>query len=229
MSTPETTQEPAPKNPINKVLDDKALKAKEVPEVTDFIQENGMSLLIGIGLAVALYLGISAYRNYKTSESLNASALLFNAQSAEQLQKVINEHASTPSAPLAYLSLAANYFDAGQFDMAQYQYTQFETKYPEHSLRAMAQLGQANCLEAKGQLNEAVNAFTQFSQTWTNSYLLPLAIFGKARCYEEMGQFDEARTIYEDYIAAHPDSDWAQRAETALLFVDKEKRAKTAM
>ena len=44
----------------------------------------------------------------------------------------------------------------------------------------------------------------------------------------QLGKFDEARALYEDFIAANPDSTWNAQAESGLLFLKKAERAKNA-
>jgi len=55
---------------------------------------------------------------------------------------------------------------------------------------------------------------------------VPQAVMGAARCREQLGQFDDARVLYEDFIAANPDSSWLPQAESGLLFLKKAERAK---
>jgi predicted negative regulator of RcsB-dependent stress response len=224
--TPDQSASEQPASPAPKSPEERALEAHEVPEVMDFLRENGISVLVGIGLAVAVFLGWSAYTNYKKSAESTASDSLFRAQSVEQIQQVINQYSSTRAAPMAYLSLASAQFDAGQYDLANHTFAEFQQKYPDHAFALQAELGQALCKEASGQLNEALGAFELFASAHTNHYLVPLAVFGKARTLEQLGRFPEAKAVYEDFIAASPtNSPWSSRAEAAVLYVDKETRA----
>lgn len=197
----------------------------EVEKLKGFLKDYGQTIVIGVGIALALVLGWAAYRNHKQSASLRASQMLMSARAPDELQQIINQYPDAPVAPLAQLTLAARYFDAGQYDMARFVYSQFEQKNPEHPLVQVATLGRAQCLEAEGQLDQAVTAFASFAAANTNHFLTALAVLGKARCLMQMGKFDEARVEYEDFIAANPASSWTALAESALLFVDKEQRA----
>jgi len=198
----------------------------EVPEVIEFLRKNGTAILLGAGIAVAGYLGFSAYKNYKKSADRNAAALLFNSTTPEQLQQVVNRYRTTPAAPLAMLAMAAQYYDEGQFDLARHNYTQFQLTYPEHQMKVVAELGQALCLEATGPADDALKALDAFLAAHTNHYLRPMAYFSKARTLEEMGRHAEAKALYEDFVAANPDSRWLSRVEAATMFLDKEIRAK---
>ncbi len=199
--------------------------ASEADKLKALFREYGQPVLIGLGLAVAVFLGYGAYKNYKQSVALRASQMLMGAQTTEQLQQVVNQYGATPTGPLAVLTLAAQYYEGGQYDLAQFTYTQFEQKYPRHPLKQIAEVGKAQCLEGSGQFDVAASQFDAFIKANPKNFLTPLAILGKARCQTELGQFGEAKATYEDFIAANPKSSWASIAETALLFVDKEMRA----
>lgn len=201
-------------------------KQTEIQKLLELFKGRGQSVLIGLGLAVAVFLGFGAYRNYTHSLALRASQLLMGARNTEQLQQVISRYSSTPSAPVAMLALASQYFEVGQYDLAQFTYAQFEQKYPKHPMARAAELGKAQCLEAGGQVGQARDAFESFAKADPDHFLTPLALLGKARCLTQLGLFAEAKVTYEDFIAANPESGWTPLAETGLLFVDKEIRAK---
>lgn len=188
-------------------------------------KEHGQSVLIGLGIAVAIVLGVGAYRNYQRSIALRSSQMLLGARTPEQIQQVIQQYPSTPTAPIAQLTLAGAYFDASQFDLARLAYDQFLQRYPAHPMRQSAELGRAQCLEASEQWEQAIGAFDAFVAAYSNHYLTALAYMGKARCYTQQGLFREAKAVYEDFIAAHPQSRWLPLAENAMIFVDKEMRA----
>ena len=197
----------------------------EADQLKHLFKEYGQPILIGLALALAIVLGFGAYKNYKQTSLEKAFTLLGTAKSSEQLQQVVSQYASTPAAPIATLTLASEYFVAGQYDMAQNAYFQFIQKYPKHPMREAAELGKAQCLEAGGQFEQAQAGFTALVDANPKSYLVPLAILGKGRCLEKLGKFEEAKAVYEDYLAANPDSGWEGHIKSALSFVDKDMRA----
>ena len=226
MATDQSVKEQAPDDvPVGEPVAPEAAGLQEVPEVQDFVRQHLTPVLVGVGLAVALFLGWTAYKNYKKSAAETASSLLFNSQSPEQFQKVMAQYPDTPAGPLAVLSLAGNYFDAGQYELAQHTFLEFQQKYPMHDMLPLSEMGNAQCLEAMGRYQEAIDAFAKFLSAHPDHFLASVATFGTARCYEQMGKLQEAKAVYEDYLVAHPTNNWSARAESGLLFVGKLMRA----
>ena len=211
--------------PVEDPVAPEAAGLQEVPEVQDFVRQNLTPVLVGVGLAVAIFLGWTAYKNYQKSAAQTASTMLFNSQAVEQFQKVMEQYPGTPAGPLAVLSLAGKYFDDGQYELAQHTFLEFQQKYPEHDLKAISDIGVAQCLEATGRFQEAMDAFSKFLAEHPDHFLASMATFGKARCFEQMGKLQEAKAVYEDYLAANPTNNWSARAESGLLFVGKQIRA----
>ena len=196
----------------------------EVPEVREFLRHYGTSLLIAVGAAVVLALGIGAYRNMQGSRAERANQMLNSARAPEQFQEVVKQYPTTPSGPLALLAAGAAYYDGGQYDLAQRTYAQFAQIYPRHALLPGAELGRLQSLEAAGQTDVALEGYTKFIAARTNSYLVPLALFGQARCLEQKEQFDAARVVYENFIAANPKSPWLNVAKAGLQYLEQKKR-----
>lgn len=223
----ETPSNPVPANtPQPASLKDKLLEIKEAPEVWEFLRENGVSILIGAGIAAAIFLGWSLYRNYQAQQRTAAATQLFAAQNADQVQQVINQYPRTPSAPLAQLILAGQAFDQGQYDYAQSLFNRFLQDHPTHELRDQAAFAVIQCMEAAGRLQEAYDAYAAFAAERPGHYLEPAAQFARARCLEQMGRLEEARAAYEAFRDAQQDERWRGRAESAIAFVNKEIRAR---
>ena len=202
------------------------LSGIEGPEdVIAWLKENGTPILVGLTLAALAFAGFSAYRNHQRAAATTAQSQLFNSQTTAQFMDIVTKYADAPAAPLAELSLAGQQFEDGQFDMARSTYAAFLTKHAEHSLKSAAAMGLAQCDEAQLKLGDALTKYENFIKQEPDSFLQAQAIFGKGRCLEQMGRFDDARTVYEDFIAGHPKDPWVQRAETALMYVGKSKRA----
>jgi predicted negative regulator of RcsB-dependent stress response len=214
--------------PAGKPAAQQQLEQHEVSEVLDFFKQNGIAIVVGVALAVVGFLGFNMWKSSKQTALDTASSLLANAQSAPQFQEIINNYPDTPAAPLAYLSLAASYYDQGQFEMARQTYATFQTTYPAHDMLPIADLGLAQSLEALGSSSEALAAYDDYIARHEGHYMAVSAIFGKARTLEAMKRFDEAIKVYEDFITANPESRWTTRAETGLDFVTMQQRAASA-
>ncbi len=205
-------------------LKSRKLEEEEVPEVLEFLKKNGVSILIGVAVAVIAYVGISIYRNMQTSAEQEAAARLIQAQSAAEFQTILDEFGNTRTAPLAHLSLASSQYDNGQYDLARHLFIQFQDTYPDHEFVSIAELSVAQCDEALGEFARAISGYEAFAAAHPDHYMMPVAEFGRARSLEQMGRYDEARKVYEDFIANHPESRWTARAETGIEFVGMAER-----
>lgn len=200
--------------------------AGEAYEALALVKEYARPVLLGLGLAALVYLGLVWFRVRKHRREEEASFRLAGAATAEHLQQLLRDYGNAAVAPAAQLQLAAAYLHSGQAALAEEAFREFERRYPDHFMRPAAQLGQAYCAEAAGQWEEAITRFTAFVQQHKDHFLTPMAELGRARCLEQAGRLEEARAAYEDFIASHPDSRWKAQAETSLLYVQKEMRAR---
>jgi predicted negative regulator of RcsB-dependent stress response len=216
---------PAPPRSAN-VIKTVARELENAPELIDFLRQNGVAILIGASVAAAVFLGWSLYRNHRIQQRAAASALLFSAQGADQVQQVLNRYPRTPAAPLAQLIMAGAAFDQGQYDYAHSLFSRFLEEHPDHELRDQAKFAVIQCLEAAGRAEEAHAAYTAFAAERPGHYLEPAARLGAARCLELLGRLDEARAAYVALRDEFTDERWRARAESAIAFVDKEIRAR---
>jgi len=193
-----------------------ALEQHEVQEVVGFLKR--YSKLIGTGILAAAVTVItsSGIAHYKASRLVKAEQALMSARSPQQLEEVVTQYGSTPSAPVALLDLAKTYFNLGETAQARVQYERFLKKYKKHDLRPVAELGLAYCTEADGDFNGAAAQFAAFAEKHAANYLHPQAILSVARCMEQAGQIDEARIVLEDFLAESAGTAWAGSAEGAL-------------
>lgn len=217
--TPATTGTTAPAAKLD-------IETFEGPEdVVAWLKENGMPVLVGVVIAALAFAGWSAYKNHERAVEISAQSMLFNSQSSSQFMEIMTKYPGAPSAPLAELSLASQQFDEGMYDMARGTFSSFIAKRADHPLVAAATLGLVQCDEAQLKLGDALKGYENFLKANPDSFLYAQAVLGRGRCLEQMGRYDDARACYEDFIAAHPKDPWSQRAESALLYVAKAKRA----
>ena len=187
-------------------------------------------VIAAVGAAVLVAAAaVLLYRNHVRSSRDEALRLFFAARSVNDLESVLGQHPSAPTAPLASLRLAKAYFDSGNYEIAQTQYDEFRARYPDHPLVVAAELGTTHCLEAKGQLLQAASDFEAFSQRHPDNFLTSQAIFGRARCLAGMGRLDEARALYENFIVEQPESRWIPAAEEMLDLLRREEARQPAI
>lgn len=197
----------------------------EVVSLMSWLREYGVSAGIGIAVALALALGILLYRQQQARTARQAAEILTSAQSADELQQVVDQYGKTPSAPLALVAMAGERFHEGRYDVAMAQYQQFLTSYPDHRLVPAAQLGQAYCREALELWEPALEGYRTFAKDHADHLLAPMAKFGEARVLAQMGQPQEAEAIYKAYLDGAEDAPWRAQAQTALLYLEKDVRA----
>lgn len=167
------------------------------------------------GVLVVAAIGIVAYRYFGSSATGNqdAATKLFSAKSPTDIESVISKNPSAPITPIAILKLAKLTFNEGKYDMALSKYTEFKTRFPQHEMIGVAEMGRLHCLEARSQTEEALTGFTAFATTQTNHFLYAEAVLGRARCLEQLGRAKEAIAVYDDFIVAHPKSAWTTKIE----------------
>ena len=215
-----------PKNPVHK-SDSQNEEAMQftIRDVVSFIKSNGIFMAVIGGVAAIIILIVIVYFNQQRMSSQRASQMLVLAHTPKQLKEILIQYPSSSSAPIALLAIASQAFSSGAYDQAYTLYAQFREKYPDHSMVLAAELGTIMCQEARGAIDQALAGFSSFAVMHPEHFLTPQAIFGKARCLQMLRQYPEARLVYEDFIAANPDSAWIDQAESALSYIDMESRA----
>ncbi|MCK4564806.1 MAG: tetratricopeptide repeat protein [Verrucomicrobia bacterium] len=201
------------------LLKQQALEQSEVKEVLLFLKKYAKPTGIAIAVVCALVLTDRFFKSQRYEKESAADTALMHARTAEDLQAILDDYASTPAGPIALMGLAREKFNAGQIDEAEALYTQFTKKHGDHELSVLAELTLIACKEAKGQLGDAHLLYGEFAKTHAGSYLAPSALMDKARCLETLGQLDEAQIAYEDIIVNFPESSWSQMAEANLKVV----------
>jgi predicted negative regulator of RcsB-dependent stress response len=197
------------------------LEQHEVKQVLEFLQRYGK--LIGAGVvaaavAVLVSRGLAASKAAKIAE---AEQMLTAAQTPQQLEELVNDYKSTPTAPVALLSLAKTLFNQGDIAQARTHYERFLDDYKNSALRPIATFGLAHCTEAEGRFSDAVNEFKDFLAANPDHYLESPAVLAVARCQRKAGQADAARITLEDFLAENVDSQWAGLAEASLELLSK--------
>ncbi|MEI8206308.1 MAG: tetratricopeptide repeat protein [Kiritimatiellales bacterium] len=192
------------------------LEKHEVTEVVGFLKRYGKLIGTGVLAATLTVLASKGLASHKASRLVKAEQALMSAKTPQQLEEVVTQYGSTPSAPVALLDMAKTLFNIGDYAQARAQYERFLKKYSTNAMRPTAELGLIYCTEADGDFNGAAAQFADFAKKHSSSYLHPTAILSVARCMEQAGRKDDARVVLEDFLTQNAGTAWAGTAETAL-------------
>jgi predicted negative regulator of RcsB-dependent stress response len=196
------------------------LQEHEVPQVLQFIKKYGYQIGIGIMVVAVALMAANAIRARQANKRIAAETLRTSAVSTDQISEVLDQYSSTPSAPLALLTLARDAFNEGNVFQARAHYEQFLADYKKHELTPVAQFGLASCSEADGDFDGAIEQFKALTED-QRSFLRPAAIIGLARSLEQAGKPDDARVVLEDYVTEGPSAAWTSDVELALAKLNK--------
>ncbi|MEI8123042.1 MAG: tetratricopeptide repeat protein [bacterium] len=207
----------------NKTLNDRQPETPGLEQLTDTARSL-KNWLITAGLAAVIVLAIFLYRANRDANEEKASRMLGEARNVQALQAILNQYPSTSAARLSILQMAKAQYDNGDYVAAQTTYKNFLSKYPDHPMAGIAEVGLIHCTEGVGQTDQALAAFTAFALKNKDHFLAPVALFGKARCLETLKRHKEARAVYEDFLVSHPKSEWQGDIEEALKQLDRDAR-----
>lgn len=200
------------------------LENHEVTEVLGFLKRYGTLIGTGVLAAALTVIGSRIYANHKAEKMAAAEQALMKARTPQQLEDLVKEYSSTPTAPVALLDLAKTLYNDGKTAQARTQYEHFLKNYKGHEMHPVAELGLAYCTEADGDFDGAATQFADFAKKHAKSYLHPQAILSVARCMEQAGRTDKARVVLEDFLAENGSSSWAGTAESALQALNEKAK-----
>ncbi len=215
----ESNKKPEPKS------DEKVVQETELDHVKDMLRQYGPSIAAGLILAGVIFLALTFHRHRQASARMEASQLFMQAQTAEQLQTVVDEYPDTATAPMALLALASARFHDGAVDLAEMHYREFLERYSDHEMRPSAELGLAYVDEARGAFAEALEGFRSFRDIHGDHYLSGPARLGEARVLAQLNRYEEARALY-DAILDDPENPWRAQARSDLMYMEKDLRAR---
>ncbi len=186
----------------------------------------------GTALTTVLVIAVAAVALWtvvqrRSHQTVEAQQLLASARSSSQFEDIVERFPRSEAAPLAKLSLAKIHFDMGHYRDAMDTYDAFLDKWEEHPLASTAVLGKLFSLEALGapeQIEEAEAGFRAFAENNPGHYLYPQARLGEARCKQHLGMLEEARSIYQNFLATHPDNPWEMQIEERLMDLERKIR-----
>jgi len=189
---------------------------EEQEEAMATVKEYSKLAVIAVAGVLVVTVGLGYVKNQKTTVRANAARLFSEAETAEQLQEVVDTYGKTPSAPFALSASAKRHFDKGEYQKAYDAYDRMLRDYPEFEFAAGAVYGKNFCLEAMGEVEKAIEGWDGYLAVHEKYFLTPSAILAKARCLVHLQRYRDARTVYEDFIADNPGTSWSAQAQDLL-------------
>ena len=217
-----------------------SVEQKHAPSAIQlFLESHGIPLaaaknmlwtVVTVVLAIVVVIGVFSFRNARARRIedssrllLDAAAQMYQPNSSARIAMLLDRYPSGKNAPLILLTLASAQYAEGNYVVAGSTYDNFLSKYPDHTLVQIAELGKIECREAQqDNLDTVLADYTAFIAKHPGSFLVPQAVFGQGRCLDQLGRLEEARQVYEDFKTANPDSVWKDKIETALTAVETE-------
>jgi tetratricopeptide (TPR) repeat protein len=203
-------------------------------ELKELASRHGRSTLLAVVIFLLVAVPIFLVRYYRDSAKDKAASMLSSATQPGDMENIFKEYPKTPSAPLAILNMARILYDRQEYVKAQTTYEDFLSRYAEHQLAPVAQMGKAHCMEGKGQellgndpkgqslegkrmLEDALKSFEAFAVANKDHFLTTQAILAKARCLHHLGKTKEALIVVEDFLTANAKSPWSAHAEEMIV------------
>ncbi|HET7562691.1 MAG TPA: tetratricopeptide repeat protein [Rhodanobacteraceae bacterium] len=176
-------------------------------QVRKWIKENGIAIVVGVAIALALIFGYRKWQAHKTSHEIQAAAQFAVIQTAVQsgnkqamtaaLGDLQQNFANTPYA--AFGSAAVAQFDVGKDDLkAAVQNLQWAVAHgDQEGLKSLFTLRLARVLLAQGQAQQAL---TTLDGIPAGDYAGPAAEL-RGDALLKLGKLDSARSAYQDALA----------------------------
>jgi len=186
-----------------------------------FIEKNQKILIIAIGAAVVIVLGIFAFQKlYIAPREKAAQGQMFMAQKyfeQDSLNKALNgdanypgfldiidDYSMTKSANLAKYYTGIIYLKQGKFEDAITYLKKFSSD--DEFVGPMATGGIGDAYMELGDKDKAVEYYLKASNQQVNDLTTPLYMMRAAFVYEELGKFDKAIELYEKIQKEHAKS-----------------------
>ena len=195
------------------VTDEPIVDVEEAFSKTEaYIEQNKQSLMIILGVVVALVGGYFAYKYwYVAGEETSARAAMFKAEQyfeKDSLDKAINgdgtavgftqivdDYSITPSGNLAEYYLGVCLLKKGQFEEAITHLEKFDSKDQMVAPIATGDIGDAN-LEL-GKTDEAITFYLKAAEQCNNNFTTPIYLKKAAMANEDKGNYADAVKLYE--------------------------------
>lgn len=185
-----------------------------------------LRIVLGIMLAAALVILVYIFQTGQSQAAEESFRDLYRqTATTEQRQALLSRSKSTPTAALLWLQLAREFQDKKEFENAITTYTEFENRFPTHTLKPTAQYGKAISQLYAGKKQEALSTLIGLGSTRSESPYASLALIQAARITLEQGNPSEARRLLREIQEFYPQSQAAFEAQYLLSKLPPEAQA----
>lgn len=181
--------------------------------------------LLALSIVIAGYFFWSGRKETESAALLRKAVSQFDvisrsgsddAKQTEGLQllhDVVHRYPGTAAAAEATLRLGTYYYTVGKYNEARTAYTTYLEKNPRGLIAFSAGLGVGDTYLAERNHDKAAETYSRLIEQFAQEPLLPEAQLHLAKAYRDMGRLKDAGVLYEQIVATHPNTGWAQRAQ----------------
>jgi len=162
-------------------------------------------------------LGFAGYELYLARRAANATALLGEAKSAQDYERMIERYPGSSPAASAYLLLAAEQRANKNYAEANVTLQKFIDQFPKHELITTAWMGMAANLESLGKNDQALSTYERIATEYPQSFNAPLALVAQVPFLKAKNKTEEARRVCETVLTQYRDSAVANEAVQQLM------------
>ena len=197
-------------------------------ETQVFLGRYKTPILVILVILICGAAGYGAFRIYTEHRDANAAALLAQAKSAPDYEKVIAQYPGAGASSSAYLLLATQQREKQQYAEANATLGKFVNAHPKHEFVSTAKMAMAANLDSMGQADAALEIYRQIALNYAQSYNGPLALIAQAQMLKGKGQIEEARRVCETVMTQYRESYAAMEAAQILKTLKPVSVAATA-
>lgn len=132
------------------------------------------------------------------------------------LHDVVNRYPRTVAAAEATLRLGTHYYTMGKYSEARTAYTNYLEKNPRGLIAFSVGLGVGDTYLAERNYEKATETYSRLIEQFAQESLLPEAELHLATALLGLNREKEAGALLEKVVATHPNTGWAQRAQSEL-------------
>ncbi|HPY41517.1 MAG TPA: tetratricopeptide repeat protein [Thiolinea sp.] len=178
---------------------------EQAEDIKAWWKENGISVVAGIGLAVAALFGWEYWQKHQIAQMESASTLYSSVQTSaddaattKSIQELQSEYAKSPYAALATLETAKKHAEKGEYEPAATALRWVIDNTKEPDLKNIASVRLARVLAGAGKYDEALKLASQTYGTAYESVLEEI----KGDIYSAQNKVEDARKAYERAMVA---------------------------